>query len=36
MLSENNLLKEELEGQAGDSSDIIEFRYIYRLEEIEK
>jgi len=22
MLSENNLLKEELEGQAGDSSDI--------------
>ena len=33
---ENNSLKEELEGQANDSSDKIEFRYIYSLEEIEK
>ena len=30
----NNSLKEELEGQASDSSDLIEFRYIYSLEEI--
>ena len=33
---EVNSLKEELEGQAKDSSDKIEFRYIYSLEEIEK
>ena len=36
IIDENNSLKEELEGQANDSSDKIEFRYIYSLEEIEK
>ena len=34
IIDENNSLKEELEGQASDSSDLIEFRYIYSLEEI--
>lgn len=34
IIDENNSLKEELEGQARDSSDKIEFRYIYSLEEI--
>ena len=36
IIDENNSLKEELEGQESDSSDKIEFRYIYSLEEIEK
>ena len=36
IIDENNSLKEELEGQASDSSDKIEFRYIYSLEEIAK
>ena len=36
IIDENNSLKEELEGQANDSSDKIEFRYIYSLEEVEK
>lgn len=36
IIDENNPLKEELEGQASDSSDKLEFRYIYSLEEIEK
>ncbi len=36
IIDENNSLKEELEGQASDSSDIIEFKYIYSLDEIEK
>ena len=31
----NNALKEELEGQENDSSDKIEFKYIYSLEEVE-
>ena len=35
IIDENNFLKEELEGQARDSSDKIEFRYIYSLEEIQ-
>ena len=35
IIDENNSLKEELEGQASDSSDKIEFRYVYSLEEIE-
>lgn len=36
IIDKNNSLKEELEGQESDSSDKIEFRYIYSLEEIEK
>lgn len=36
IIDENNSLKEELEGQESDSSDKLEFRYIYSLEEIEK
>ena len=36
IIDKNNSLKEELEGQASDSSDKLEFRYIYNLEEIEK
>ena len=32
IIDENNSLKEELEGQASDSSDKIEFRYIYSLD----
>ncbi len=36
IIDENNSLKEELEGQESDSSDKIEFRYIYNLDEIEK
>ena len=31
----SNSLKEELEGQENDSSDKIEFKYIYSLEEVE-
>jgi len=34
IIDENNSLKEELEGQARGSSDKIEFRYVYSLEEI--
>ena len=34
IIDKNNSLKEELEGQASDSSDIIEFKYIYQLDEI--
>ena len=34
IIDKNNFLKEELEGQASDSSDIIEFKYIYQLDEI--
>lgn len=34
IIDKNNSLKEELEGQALDSSDIIEFKYIYQLDEI--
>ena len=36
IIDENNSLKEELEGQASDSSDIIAFKYIYSLEEVGK
>ena len=36
IIDENNSLKDELEGQEGDSSDIIAFRYIYSLDEIVK
>ena len=31
---EDNSLKEELEGQEKDSSSLLEFRYIYALDEI--
>lgn len=34
IIDENNSLKEELEGQASDSHDIISFRYIYSIDEI--
>ena len=34
IIDENNSLKEELEGQASDSSDIIAFKYIYSLDEV--
>ncbi len=36
IIDENNSLKEELEGQASDSSDIITFKYIYSLDEVKK
>jgi len=36
IIDENNSLKDELEGQESDSSDKIEFRYIYSLDEVEK
>ena len=29
------LLKEELEGQANDSADILNFRYVFTIDEIE-
>ena len=35
IIDKGNSLKEELEGQENDSSDKIEFRYIYCLEEVE-
>ena len=35
IIDENNTLKEELEGQESDSSDKINFRYIYSLEELD-
>ena len=35
IIDESNSLKEELEGQENDSSDKIEFKYIYSLEEVE-
>ncbi len=34
IIDENNSLKEELEGQASDSSGIIAFKYIYSLDEV--
>ena len=34
IIDENNTLKEELEGQQADSASIIDFKYIYHLEEI--
>lgn len=36
IIDKSNSLKEELEGQESDSSDKIEFRYIYSLGEIKK
>ena len=33
IIDKNNSLKEELEGQEADSGNIIQFRYIYGLEE---
>ena len=36
IIDANNSLKEELEGQESDSSDKIEFKYIYRLDEIKQ
>ena len=36
IIDKNNSLKEELEGQESDSSDKIEFRYIYNLDEVKK
>jgi len=35
IIDKSNSLKEELEGQENDSSDKIEFKYIYSLEEVE-
>lgn len=34
IIDKNNSLKEELEGQASDSASIINFKYIYNLDEI--
>ena len=34
IIDEDNSLKEELEGQAQDSADLIAFKYIYGLEEL--
>ncbi len=34
IIDENNSLKEELEGQENNSSDIIQFKYIYNLNEV--
>lgn len=34
IIDENNSLKEELEGQQADSASIIDFKYIYRIEEV--
>ena len=34
IIDKNNSLKEELEGQENDSSSILEFKYIYDLDEI--
>ena len=36
IIDKNNSLKEELEGQANDSAGLLEFRYIYDLEEVIK
>lgn len=35
IIDENNSLKEELEGQENDSNNIIDFKYIYTLDEID-
>lgn len=34
IIDENNLLKEELEGQERNSDSIIKFKYIYQLDEV--
>ena len=33
IIDKNNSLKEELEGQESDSSDLMQFKYIYEIEE---
>jgi len=35
IIDKANLLKEELEGQANDSADILNFRYVFTIDEIE-
>ena len=34
IIDENNSLKEELEGQQKDSEQLLEFRYIYGIDEV--
>ena len=34
IIDRDNSLREELEGQASDSADIMEFRYVYALDEL--
>ena len=36
IIDKNNSLKEELEGQESDSSDLMQFKYIYKLEEVSR
>lgn len=36
IIDENNKLKDELNGQESNSSDIMKFRYIYQLDDISK
>ena len=36
IIDKDNSLKEELEGQESDSSDLMQFKYIYKLEEVSK
>lgn len=35
IIDKANSLKEELDGQANDSADIINFRYVFTIDEIE-
>ncbi|MCQ2502733.1 MAG: hypothetical protein MJ084_03105 [Saccharofermentans sp.] len=34
IIDEANSLKDELEGQANDSADVIDFRYVFSMDEI--
>ena len=36
IIDKDNSLKEELEGQEKDASSILEFRYIYGIDEVER
>ena len=36
IIGKDNSLKEELEGQKKDASSILEFRYIYGIDEVER
>lgn len=36
LIDKDNSLKEELEGQEKDASSILEFRYIYGIDEVER
>ncbi len=36
IIDKDNSLKEELEGQESDSSDLMQFKYIYKLEEVSR